>query len=170
MRREDRRRARAMTAIQEHLAQEGVNEIIGQFIEEFNQQPGEKVALGITLSGIVLGVRQGGTGPGDLSAWVLDSTLPPERIVAEKIAASHLIYDYYQDGGTIEFPGSLEWEDFRKMDKMTEQQALATFPPEFADSFRLFRKINSFSIAPPNRPGEPSYIHEQRLFGLELQK
>lgn len=167
--REERRRADKMVAIKEHLDQDGVNNAVGQFIEEFNQQPGEKVALGITYSGIVIGIRQGIAGSGDLSAWVIDSTQPPEQILTEEIQVAHLIYDYYSDGGTIDFPGSI-WETFRDLARMSEDKRQAILPPELVESFELFQKISSFSIARPNHLEEPSYIHAQPLFGLELQK
>lgn len=144
-------------AIQEILSADGVRDVVDRFGERFKTEPGKSYIHGITPNGLVVAVREGATDdafkPGYFKAWVLDATLPADRIEEEMIQAefSYNSVERLRDGGTTFFPSALNKSFLEKYAGKSDDEIKAAVPsnPSAVSLVRFYEKTGGFYVPRP---------------------
>lgn len=161
--------------IQEVLSKEGVKEAVKKWYDNFSKQDGVEELCGITVDGLIVGVRDSRSQKPPEStdyfqAWVLDASVPADQIESNTIHTtfSYWSVDRYRDGGTTIFPGAMRKGVLDELKTLSDQDIKNRFPedPGMVDFVNFFKKTDGFYVPAPHKTDDRPEIGDKIAYPL----
>lgn len=138
------------------LSKGGVKDVVANWLRMFSEHEGREVVSGITVDGLVLGIKHTyNQDPSEwtgYNAWVLDTSLPANEIQDSLIHTDFTwgSVDVYRDGGTTYFPGS--GSNLPELANLSKEEILERYPedPSMLDFVNFYKRTGTIYIPAPH--------------------
>lgn len=166
----------AEAKIEQIIGRPGVTETLTTFLEDFKQQPGQGLVLGITSDGLLVAIRenpeQDDLRDGYFKAWAIDATLPPEEMIKEATIADFSYLDADRFRGVTSFP-AFEDEKFHTAATLSDE-AIKALPQRDQPKARFLKKVEGHINIPglqlAGRPLDRPTVGDKTLYPLPISK